>query len=1186
MISTRRVTLGAGYRYLMESVAVGDGGVSRPESLAAYYAASGTPPGRFLGSGLAHIGDGSGVVSGSAVSEEHLYRMLGLCADPLTGMPVGRAPNVSSKAAAVAGFDLTFSPSKSISVAWALADADTRQVIYDCHRQAIDIVLAYAERTVFRSRSGTDGIVEEDIDGIIAAAFTHFDSRAGDPQLHDHVIVWNRARSTSDGRWRTLDSRAIFQARSALSSMHQGVLSDLLTDRLGVGWDARTRRHSDRPRWEITGIPEELMAEFSTRSDHIETAKDNLIERFVADHGRRPTGVEIIRLRQQATLATRPAKTQRSLAEMTDAWHHQATPHLPRPDSPDAHAVENWVGLWRDRNTLPLLREGDLDAAMLGDAAAVVVDTVAEKQATFRRDNLLDEAHRLLAGVRFATPAARIAAAEQVTDLAVERSLNLTPPELVHTPDRYLRHDGTSRLRPQSRLRYTTRAVLDAEARLLDAAHQTGAPTATADTAVRPGGVRLSEDQATAVTRIVTSGRRLDVLVGPAGTGKTTAMAALAKVWEAEHGPGSVIGLAPSAAAAEVLAGELQTGTENTAKWLTEHHRRPNRGRQRDRLTRALDTHPYPGSASAAGLRDRLGQLDQDIHRWELRKGQLVIIDEASLASTTTLDQLVTAATDAGAKILLVGDWAQLSAVDAGGAFGLLAHDPVASVVELGTVRRFTHDWERAASIDLRNGLEGAFDAYQTHQRITDGTRDQLLDQLYAAWKTDTDAGHTSLMIAADRGTVDELNRRAQTDRIAAGQVSQTGLTVGEVTFGVGDLVVTRRNDRRLITGAGWVKNGDRWTVTAIKTDGRVTVRRAGGHSTVTLPADYVGQHLELGYATTAHRAQGRTVETAHALINATTSREVLYVAGTRGRHGNHLYVDTSYDPEPTTSHGQPAPQNARSVFAAVLANRGAELSAHETVRQAQRDVESWATLHAEYQTIAQAAQTDRWNTLLAQTPLTTAQHESVTASPALGALHAALRNAEAHGIDLDTTLPLVVAARPLQSADDIAAVIGARLERLTHATSTSRRAPAADLIAGLVPRARNIADPDLARALQERDHALQKRAFDLAGDAITNRAPWLNRLGRPSANPTAQRRWVHAVATIAAYRDRWNITDQQQPFGSQPPVSVEQAQQRTRATQAAQQAIRINQTSRPQPSQPALEVGIAGPAHTRGVDL
>ena len=113
----------------------------------------------------------------------------------------------------MAGFDLTFSPSKSVSVAWALADRDTKALIYACHRRAIEVVLTYAEREVFHSRSGTNGVVQEDIEGVVAAAFTHWDSRAGDPQLHDHVVVANRARSVSDGTWRTLDSRGLFKSR-------------------------------------------------------------------------------------------------------------------------------------------------------------------------------------------------------------------------------------------------------------------------------------------------------------------------------------------------------------------------------------------------------------------------------------------------------------------------------------------------------------------------------------------------------------------------------------------------------------------------------------------------------------------------------------------------------------------------------------------------------------------------------------------------------------------------------------------------------------------------------------------------------------------------------------------------------------------------------------------------------------
>jgi conjugative relaxase-like TrwC/TraI family protein len=230
-------------------------------------------------------------------------------ADPLTGLPLGTVPRVGSTVAAVAGFDLTFSPAKSISTIWALADDDTRKVIYACHRKAIEFVLAYAEREIFHSRSGTNGIVQEDVEGVIATAFTHWDNRAGDPQLHDHVVVWNRARSCSDGQWRTLDSRGLYKSVVALSEMQQGVLSDNLTQALGVGWEARARRHSERPRWEVTGVPEALLTEFSQRNEQVEAHKDRMVADFVSAMGRQPTPTEVMDMRRRATILTRPEKS-------------------------------------------------------------------------------------------------------------------------------------------------------------------------------------------------------------------------------------------------------------------------------------------------------------------------------------------------------------------------------------------------------------------------------------------------------------------------------------------------------------------------------------------------------------------------------------------------------------------------------------------------------------------------------------------------------------------------------------------------------------------------------------------------------------------------------------------------------------------------------------------------------------
>jgi conjugative relaxase-like TrwC/TraI family protein len=387
-------------------VAAGDGAGGGAGTLARYYASSGTPPGVFMGAGLAGLDGGRGVTPGTQVTEEHLERMFGACADPVSGEPVGGMPRAPRGGVPVAGFDLTCSPAKSVSVAWALADEATTAVIYGCHRRAVEVVLAYAESEVFRSRSGTNGVVEEDVDGVVAVSFTHWASRLDDPQLHDHVLVWARARCTSDGRWRTLDSRALFKAVTTLSELYDGALADLLTGALGVGWEERERRHSPRARLEVAGVPEALMAEFSQRAGQVAAQAAELRAQFGAAHGREPTVVEDMRLHQVATIATRPAKSHSSLAELTEGWRARADGHVPR-----AAQVAFVAGL-AGRNDLPLLRSDDLGQAILADAARAVLAQVSERHATFSRMNVLAEAHRVLHGARFQSPTDRTEVAE------------------------------------------------------------------------------------------------------------------------------------------------------------------------------------------------------------------------------------------------------------------------------------------------------------------------------------------------------------------------------------------------------------------------------------------------------------------------------------------------------------------------------------------------------------------------------------------------------------------------------------------------------------------------------------------------------------------------------------------------------------------------------------------------------
>jgi len=1217
VLTIRRMAAGSGYKYLMSSVARGDGASDLSSPLTRYYTESGTPPGRFIGGGVA----GLGLEAGGEVSDEHLRRMLVELVDPVTGESLGRQAvrqpvsvaerverrlarldpaardrkreeimaeerqKAAKQGAAVAGFDLTFSPAKSVSAAWALADEGTKALIYDCHMRAVEQTLRYAERNFIHSRSGKNGVVQEDIEGVVAAAYTHYDTRSGDPQLHDHVVVWNRARSVSDGDWRSLDSRGLFRSVVTMSEIYDGVLSDMLTAELGVGWKAGASRNGMR-KHEITGVPGALICEFSQRRRQIDAAEDALVAEFEAAHGRLPSAVEKRRIAQQANLQTRADKQHRSLAEMSAEWRERAATHVgARPEA--------WVTSLRDRNDLPLLRADDLGDDMLAEVAGLAVEWQGERRATFSRANLMAEVARQLAGVRFASSEDRIAVIDRATDMTVSSAVQVTPPELLHTPQRYRRPDGSSRLRPADQHLYTTAALLDAEQRLLDLSHRTDGPTVAVGTVAAvaeanlPGrDYPLSTDQALAVEKIATSRRRLDVLVGPAGTGKTTTMAGLRAAWEAEHGAGSVLGLAPSAGAADVLGTELGIDTDNTAKWLHEHHQQTARLAELGDLEYRIAAHP--AGPPPPSLRERAAKLQEQIERWQFRPGQLVIVDESSLAGTFALDELADAASQAGAKLVLVGDPHQLSAVDAGGMFRSLVRDRDDLPAELNDVRRFRHEWERTASLELRLGRDSALDVYKTHGRVVSGGKDDMIDQLYTDWRADREDGKRAVMIAQDAATVADLNRRARADRVAAGAVSEHGLTVaGGQTAGVGDVVVTRQNNRRLATGkVGFVKNRDLWTVKACNTDGSMVVQRVNGGGSVVLPAPYVAEHVELAYATTAHGAQGMTVDTSHGLVTPLTTREALYVAATRGRDSNHVYVVTDFDPDPDTAHeGMTPPQTARQVLAGALANEGAERSATDTIRTAWDAAESIPSVAAEYQTIAREAQAARWDALIARCGLTAEQVEQVRASEAYGPLVHTFAYAEARGLDPEAVFPELVAARSLADAGDIASVLHARTDRWVERAG-SRRQAATDLIAGLIPPAHGVTNPDLARALTERQEALERRAMALAEQAVERQPPWVRHLGTPPESPAARATWLREVRVVAAYRERWGITDLRRPVDAPERAgTIEQLGHQKRAQAAAERAFAISRQVR---HDGAEKAGV-GPEHTveqKGVEL
>ncbi len=243
-VSMRVMSAGDGYRYLLKSVAAGDGDRSLSTPLTRYYAEAGNPPGFWLGSGIAAFGGGN-LPAGSQVSEQQLQLLVGMGRDPLTGAPLGRAyqqfasvaerveertkklnPNLNrdyrdqlvaqieaeekerGTRRAVAGFDYTFSVPKSVSAIWAVADAGTQSLIADAHHAAVAELIALIEQEVAATRVGAtspDGAVAQvDVQGVAATAFDHYDSRSHDPQLHTHVVISNKVKTVQDGKWRTL----------------------------------------------------------------------------------------------------------------------------------------------------------------------------------------------------------------------------------------------------------------------------------------------------------------------------------------------------------------------------------------------------------------------------------------------------------------------------------------------------------------------------------------------------------------------------------------------------------------------------------------------------------------------------------------------------------------------------------------------------------------------------------------------------------------------------------------------------------------------------------------------------------------------------------------------------------------------------------------------------------------------
>ncbi|MDQ1682100.1 MAG: hypothetical protein QOH99_641, partial [Frankiaceae bacterium] len=825
--------------------------------------------------------------------------------DPLDAREfTGYLTRVSRPASvAVAGYDLTFSPVKSVSALWAIAPRELAESIAACHEEAVRDTVGWLEKHAAYTRRGTDGIAQVDTTGLIAAAFTHRDSRAGDPDLHTHVAVSNKV-CTPDGRWLSLDGRALYRNKVAASEHYNTRLEALLIERVGVHFadrgDAAEGRREVR---EIVGIDPGLLRRWSSRHGDIEAELAVLARRFSDEHGRPPTVIERQELAQQATMSTREAKHQpRSEAEQRRTWRAEAGNVLRGTERVD-ELVRQVIG--HAPAPTPTV---DVDVV-----AQQVIATVQASRATWQEHHVRAEAERACR---------RLAAVPDfLIDAVTERALSptnsvlLTVMPVIDEPEVLRRADGSSVYEVAGSRRYTSTAILDAERRILgEAAAQDFriVERHVVDLALLEAvanGVRLGPDQAAMVRQLATSGARVQLALAPAGTGKTVTLRTLAAAWAA-YGK-TVIGLAPTAAAARVLGEELGdsvTATDTLAK-----------------LVHALTT----GTAVPDWV-DAIGP------------GSLVIVDEAGMASTLELATVIEFAATRGASVRLIGDDRQLAAVGAGGVLRDIERSRGA--VTLSEVRRFTHadgsanHAEAAASLAIRRGERAGLGYYLDHGRIHVGDDTTTADQAFTAWSADRAAGLDTLLVASTNAQVRALNLLAQTARLAAAATPvERRVTLADGTMvSAGDAIITRRNDRRLtLSATDWVANGDRWTVTSVRPDGALEARHARSRRRVTLPAGYVAQHVQLGYACTIHAAQGQTVDTSHTVLTGAESRPLLYVALTRGRHANHVYLDVSINSDEAIRYAEAQrPPTAIEVLTRAIERDDSANSATSTRRE------------------------------------------------------------------------------------------------------------------------------------------------------------------------------------------------------------------------------------------------------------
>jgi conjugative relaxase-like TrwC/TraI family protein len=829
---------------------------------AAYYTAyltraEGELPGKWMGQQAHAFG-----LSGDVTTEQLEALLSGR--DPIDGTPLGqplvdRVKTDGTVIRAVAGFDATLSAPKSLSAWWALTGDDR---LAQCHDIAVEAVVREIERFGATTRvRHNGGRLHPETIGLTVAAFRQSTSRADDPQLHTHVVISSKVQ-TDEGHWRALDARLLKGHQRAFGGLYQSVLRAELTNRFGVTFGDIVNGQA-----EIEGVPEALLDQFSKRTIEVNQAVADKLVDFWEREGRDPTSIERAAIRRESAADTRRHKTGDGVPDLRTRWRTEARELGVTAKSLSASVAAAHRPEPRQRTR-----------------AQQIIEQLSTERSSWHRMDVLRVVTDTLRPVAEMSGERWDAALSRAVDTVMNNCIDLDPAGATEAQQRTSDHRSVW-IEPVAP-HMTSDAVLRQEEYILSFGIEAQALDASPSTTIRTKNLDALQADAAAS---VAGHDRLVLVVGPAGTGKTTMLRAAATDFDEAQQP--AFGFAPTAKAAQVLRDETGFATDTVAKLLHEWTR-PDRGPDRG---------------------------------YRLAAGSTLVVDEAGMLTTFDLYSLMHLAERNEWRLALIGDPRQLSAVGRGGMFDELC--ATGRVVELQRVHRFTEPWEAAASLGVRRGDARALDAYEFRGRVVAAPLAEHVKVIADRWLDAFDHGRTLAITTTTNEHVDRINEAIQARRLGRGELRDD--VHAEIAGGahayVGDIVATRQNDRRLRTDLNEpVRNRDLWTVQSIAADGGLTATKLHGHGTVTLPTAYLGDHVRLGYAATEYGHQSLTTHASLTLATGAMNGRGLYVAMTRGRHDNTALVVTD-------SHDV---SDARDVLERILANDRPDLPATAQRRQ------------------------------------------------------------------------------------------------------------------------------------------------------------------------------------------------------------------------------------------------------------